>query len=400
LGRIEKEKKTGGIKNMNMKIALVLIAIVGIGLYALPSTVALFSGQHDFKNIDATGNQIDCLKCHGDVKADMTGSGTNVITGTPAPHAAFKCEYCHRIEAGSSSGDNAYGRLAYKGPSVTRYLVVTITDMEAGNVPIAMTVGDNLTTVKTQPTISGIAMGKFSLSNCLEAANKTTACTADATKVLTVAEPDMRLVGTYNAATGTPKDPNPITAAYGFDVSRMTFNYTAVNTTNAATATDNLTNAGSRTINPGTSYHAASLVSCLECHRGDEPMGHYSRVIDGTVNGGVAQCSNCHYGGSDKSGSNRFTNLWAGGFGLTTRSNDTGATEAHNEFTKTDDKISRFEYGASNGACVACHTHVEVDITYQKPSVYKFDANFNTDGKESVGGFSAQGAVISNSTGS
>jgi hypothetical protein len=125
-------------------------------------------------------------------------------------------------------------------------------------------------------------------------------------------------------------------------------------------------------------------------------MGHYGRVVDGEDTSN--QCQKCHYGTSS---SGDFTrSLWAGGFGLTGVTGDTGATEAHNEFTKTDDGITRFEYGASNGACVACHTHVNVDITYQKPSTYKFDVNFFTDGTENTGGFSAQGPMVtSNSTG-
>ena len=101
---------------MNAKFTLAIIALVGIGVFALPSTMSLFAGQHSFYNIDATGNQVPCQKCHGDVKAELTSNAnTNPANGplTPGPHAAFKCEYCHRIEAGSASGDNAFGRVPY-----------------------------------------------------------------------------------------------------------------------------------------------------------------------------------------------------------------------------------------------------------------------------------------------
>jgi len=205
-------------------------------------------------------------------------------------------------------------------------------------------------------------------------------------------ESSMRPTALYNATTATPKDTNPTTQNQGFNAKVVTWDYNA--TTGAATI--NLTGAGSRTVNPGTSYHAASLVSCLECHRGAEPMGHYARVVDAEDTSN--QCQKCHYGTST---SGDFTrSLWAGGFGLTGVTGDTGASEAHNEFTKTDDNITRYEYGASNGACVACHTHVYVDITYQKPSVYTFDVEFATDGTETTNGFTANGPmVISNSSG-
>lgn len=85
---------------MNSKTAIVLIALIGVGLYALPSTSALlFAGQHSFVNIDATGNQIDCVKCHGDVASELASNPGLSSNGASAPHAAY------RIEAGKSSGD-------------------------------------------------------------------------------------------------------------------------------------------------------------------------------------------------------------------------------------------------------------------------------------------------------
>jgi len=85
--------------------------------------------------------------------------------------------------------------------------------------------------------------------------------------------------------------------------------------------TPTLYGVGSKAVNPGSEYHAASLVSCLECHGGAEPLGHYSRVLDGEA---TASCEQCHYGST-----NRWTELGAGGFGLL-GGKDTGATEAHN----------------------------------------------------------------------
>ncbi|HEY6586596.1 MAG TPA: hypothetical protein VIY97_05420, partial [Candidatus Methanoperedens sp.] len=67
---------------MNAKFTLAIIALVGIGVFALPSTMSLFAGQHSFYNIDATGNQIPCVKCHGDVKAELgSNANTNPANG-------------------------------------------------------------------------------------------------------------------------------------------------------------------------------------------------------------------------------------------------------------------------------------------------------------------------------
>src|SRR5574340_536068 len=102
---------------MNTKFSLALIALIGIGVFALPSTMSLFAGQHSFYNIDATGNQVPCQKCHGDVKAELTTTGYSAKTGTKGPHADFKCEYCHRAEAGFASGDDAYSKITYSNAS-------------------------------------------------------------------------------------------------------------------------------------------------------------------------------------------------------------------------------------------------------------------------------------------
>jgi len=131
-------KKRG--KEMNKKLAIVLIALVGIGLYALPQTMALFAGQHSFYNIDPTGNQVPCDKCHGDVQAELE-SGISTLTGTPGPHANMKCEFCHRLQIGQASGDDAYVVVEYQGTAqpgnvtVRRYLVMKVADYEMRKYP-------------------------------------------------------------------------------------------------------------------------------------------------------------------------------------------------------------------------------------------------------------------------
>jgi hypothetical protein len=84
------------------KIALMAIAVVAIGIFALPSTVSLFSGQHSWYDLGATGNDVPCLKCHGDIYDEMVA--TSPKNGV---HRGMNksCE-CHRVSGtGVAIGD-------------------------------------------------------------------------------------------------------------------------------------------------------------------------------------------------------------------------------------------------------------------------------------------------------
>lgn len=370
---------------MNTKFTLAIIALIGIGVFALPSTMSLFAGQHSFYNIDATGNQVPCQKCHGDVKAELGGQ-LSPVTGTYGPHASFQCEYCHRIEQGSSSGDNAVAIVPYENAtgSLLRFIAIPVSDMEAGNFP------DHISNIATFTSSSSTLNGtklQFGKGNISAAST--------VVETLEVApRNDWQIVSTYNATLGgTPKDTNPLTMNGGLDPSKIVITPITARPYYSL----NFLGAGSDAVNPGSEYHAASLVSCMECHGGEEPVGHYTRVADGTQNGGAARCSDCHYGYDTVVPGARWTQLAAGGFGLTTSANDTGDTEAHKAWVTTDDGINRFggEQGmeANNGACIACHTHVAVDIAFEKGYKIAFGAYRDTYGDYQVTNAAVEGSV-------
>jgi hypothetical protein len=82
--------------------------------------------------------------------------------------------------------------------------------------------------------------------------------------------------------------------------------------------------------------------------------------------------------------------------------NDTGIVEAHDEFVKTTTVNGVLRsgagqdggYGAANIACVACHTHVAVDINFQKKYKVEFDAvAHDAAGGWDVNNFKANGTV-------
>ncbi|VVB85470.1 Cytochrome c7 c [uncultured archaeon] len=385
---------------MNAKLSLALIALVGVGVFALPSTMALFSGQHSFYNIDATGNQIPCQKCHGDVKAELN-SGLSTVTGTKGPHADFQCEYCHRSEAGMASGDNAIVKLTYAnvtGPAAVTsvYVATTIQNYETGNFPKQIT-GVGAAT-KTISDWSVFSAKNLDLTTFVEKtdyrddrgfyAGQITAQSAG------ILYNFSRVSETATFSNGAPLDQNTSTQNNAVDPSAVTI---------SGTGSFNFNGSGSREVTPGTRYHAASLVSCMECHGGEqekgvagyeigsaEPYMHSGWLIDPTnPNSG---CQNCHYSTSSHTPAFEHA-LEAGGFGLTKFAGDTGSVEAHNAFVKTNDGINRFGYGASNGACIACHTHVAVDINFQKGYKLSFSATESSAGQYSVGNFAVEGNV-------
>lgn len=361
------------MKNLNAKLSLALIALVGIGVFALPSTVALWAGQHSFYNIDAQGNQVPCQKCHGDVKAELS-SNADSTTGTPGPHANFKCEYCHRIEAGAASGDDAFMVVRYHNntDNSDRYLAMSLWDLESKNFPASIN-GSDVVNGRYLNTSGGAIIGMFEVRAQI---SPTTA----GPNPLTIYRYSMTPL--YSA--GAPRDTNPVTQFTGMNLTNL-----SISTAGALT----FTGVGSRVVNPGTEYHAASLVSCMECHGGEEPFGHYSRVVQGTA------CADCHYGGGGAQLGTRWTELAAGGFGLTTSNGDTGNVEAHNAWVKTPG-VSRFGNnpenglpGANNDACIACHTHVAIDINFQKGYKLVLDATESNTGVYSVSNSAVEGTV-------
>lgn len=94
----------------NQKILLILIAVIAIGIFALPSTMSLFSGQHNWYDLVPEGNQVPCEKCHADISDELSLSGA---------HKNLSCEHCHRTDAavgyyaGDWGGDVDYGTGAH-----------------------------------------------------------------------------------------------------------------------------------------------------------------------------------------------------------------------------------------------------------------------------------------------
>lgn len=72
---------------MNSKILLLSIAVISVGLFAMPSTLSLFTGQHSF---DKKGDTTICTKCHSDVKDEITNSNYHTSLTVNG-----ECKGCH-----------------------------------------------------------------------------------------------------------------------------------------------------------------------------------------------------------------------------------------------------------------------------------------------------------------
>ncbi|MCW3140788.1 MAG: cytochrome c3 family protein [Methanophagales archaeon] len=100
-------------RNVN-KIILMAIAVVAIGIFALPSTMSLLSGQHTWYDLGGAG--VPCEKCHADVHAELSDQ--------TAYHSSFDCYACHRANktiqyaAGGGGGSVKPGKQAHAASTI------------------------------------------------------------------------------------------------------------------------------------------------------------------------------------------------------------------------------------------------------------------------------------------
>jgi hypothetical protein len=128
---------------------------------------------------------------------------------------------------------------------------------------------------------------------------------------------------------------------------------------------------------PGREVHAATVPACMDCHKyvsstdynagmsvahWDYPEYKYSTGFAGPT--GQA-CDLCH-------GIPNFHAVpYAGGFGLTNGTGDTGSLAAHREFVL--ESINDTTLKGENEACVGCHTYVAVKINFSHARSLEFN---------------------------
>ncbi|MCX9013670.1 MAG: hypothetical protein OIN89_02565 [Candidatus Methanoperedens sp.] len=93
------------------KTVLLSIALLAVGMYFLPATLSIFSGQHTFVN----GSDVNCRKCHEDIYQQLNPSYGDT------PHRSLTtCNVCHRtgFQPGGFPGATP-GFLGYKEVNVS-----------------------------------------------------------------------------------------------------------------------------------------------------------------------------------------------------------------------------------------------------------------------------------------
>jgi len=102
------------------------IAVVAMGIFALPGTVSLFSGQHSWYDLSAPQNDVPCEKCHGDIADEMISSDNGV-------HRKLTCAMCHRAPFNDYIYGSGYGDGSTPGKEAHAAAVVQCMDCHDHN---------------------------------------------------------------------------------------------------------------------------------------------------------------------------------------------------------------------------------------------------------------------------
>ncbi len=112
---------------MNSKIILLSVAVIAVGLFALPSTMSLFSGQHTWYN----GSGVECRKCHQDIYDELTTQSL-YHEGWEASYGNA-CARCHTTGINTSYANITYGQwqkrsggVVTNSVNITAHAAVTI----------------------------------------------------------------------------------------------------------------------------------------------------------------------------------------------------------------------------------------------------------------------------------
>ncbi len=98
------------------KLTILMVAVVAIGIFALPSIMSVGAGQHTFTNASSIrGMEPDknCLRCHGTTNDDVSGElgrsdlndfyNLSGVVGMGKIHSKIQCAHCHDISRASAS---------------------------------------------------------------------------------------------------------------------------------------------------------------------------------------------------------------------------------------------------------------------------------------------------------
>ena len=88
------------MEKMTVKLVLLLLAVIAIGMYAIPNTLAMYTGEPQLTSV-ARGGEVDCESCHGSsakIYADLNKSSS--------AHSEFTCRGCHGFTNYTANSDD------------------------------------------------------------------------------------------------------------------------------------------------------------------------------------------------------------------------------------------------------------------------------------------------------
>jgi len=154
---------------MNSKILLLSIAVISVGLFAMPSTLSLFAGQHTFYN----GSSVNCGKCHQDVITEAGSQGDNYVHKTILQQTGrAQCAVCHTT--GTVSDVPIGKNLSVTGTYTIENRSLNVTENSAVHAAVTVACTSCHTNVSTELQGSAEAHRDFYLSAVADSSDNNT----------------------------------------------------------------------------------------------------------------------------------------------------------------------------------------------------------------------------------
>ena len=135
----------------------------------------------------------------------------------------------------------------------------------------------------------------------------------------------------------------------------------------------------------GVQFHAATTASCIDCHNTTLLYGTFDHsTIINELRSGQLGCLTCHRNPRTVPGSFSAVSIF------------TGPAEVHKAFVNGAKNSSLLKDG--NEACISCHTHIRVNISWSRPSTMILNASI-TNGTWSLSNITGEGRNFTITTG-
>ena len=97
-----------------IRVIMIIVMLLSLGIIIFPKTLSIFTGKHNWYNLENPTSDVPCQKCHADTYEELNLSTLHKKWGDPAKADTADCEACHRgnasiTYANASSGQPGLG---------------------------------------------------------------------------------------------------------------------------------------------------------------------------------------------------------------------------------------------------------------------------------------------------